>query len=119
MALQALCHSSGAGYTLCLFVIPSDSIGARGQTCDPKHSFDRKGPEKPEKPGAAAQVPSPRTSTLGSTRFSFCPLASFHIASRCFCLSTTSCHVSHRDASHPAAVATPDQFRLYFGAAML
>lgn len=39
---QARCHSVGAGYTLCLFVIPSDSTGAWGQTCNPERSLHRK-----------------------------------------------------------------------------
>lgn len=38
---QALCHSARAGYTLCLFVIPSDSAGARGQTCNPERSLPK------------------------------------------------------------------------------
>lgn len=41
---QALCHSAGAGYTLCLCVIPSDSAGARGQTCSPQHSLHKQAP---------------------------------------------------------------------------
>ena len=40
----ALCHSVKAGYTLCLFVIPSDSAGAWGQTCNPGRSLHKQAP---------------------------------------------------------------------------
>lgn len=51
---RALCHSVRAGYTLCLFVIPSDSAGARGQTCNPERSLHTQAPREHRKPTSSS-----------------------------------------------------------------
>lgn len=118
VAPQAHCHSVGAGYTFCLFVIPSDSVGARGQTCNPERSLHRKAlrtqkthklqfrfclslflPTHPSLSSFSLHITVlwQYKMTHGSTFV--CPLASFQITSLCFCLSTTQCHTPN-----PAAV---------------
>lgn len=125
---RALCHSAGAGYTLCLFVIPSDSADARGQTCNPERSLHKQAlrTQKTHKLRlrfclslflpTLTSLSSPLSPSLSSyitvlhcckmtlSSTFFCPAASFQITSHCFCLSTTQCHIVHSDA--------PNQTRL-------
>ena len=129
---RALCHSAGAGYTLCLFVIPSDSAGAWGQTCNPEHSLHKQAPREHRKPTSSGSGSvsrfrvfpplllllffSPSLSILlcsaaaaaaAAVKWPMvqpfcCPPARFQITSHCFCLPTTQCHIGRTDASHPA-----------------